>query len=186
VTTNAHSPTANADALPAAITPPTEPPAASGPPGPPDGAAPAFAVLATSARPARYRINETAFNTWCDELGEELETELPEPSAEQPAGRLASFADNAAEAGVIEPVTGLQLDVHGDDSYYDSGFYVMLSNTTGEQRCIYLTSGWNELYYQAEDTDPRESARDYLDTLCAVANTVLDRLHPHPEIDAGV
>lgn len=169
----------------AAITQPQVPTSASEAAGAPDGAMPAIAVMAVSTRPARYRINDAAFTEMCDELGEELTSELPGLLEESPASRLASFADTAINDRIIEPVTGLQLDVYGDDSYDVSGYYVLVSNTVGTQRHMFLTSGWNELYLMAADTDPREAARDYLETICALANTVIDGLYPQRVAGAG-
>lgn len=180
MSTNAQEPITDSASRTDDITPSATPAAASGPTTTPDAAAPAvYAVLAGGARPAHFGINEAAFTRWCDDLGEQLESELPEPIEEHPAGRLSLFVDNAVREGVIEPVPGLQLDVYGDDSDDVSGFYVMLSNTGGTQQHLFITTGWNELYLGAEGTDPREVARDHLETVCHLANTVIDGLYPH-------
>ncbi|MGD9622173.1 MAG: hypothetical protein AB7G47_19295 [Mycolicibacterium sp.] len=182
---NAQEPATATNAPAAAITRPEAHTPGSGPGSAQDGAAPVLAVVAAGATPGRYRINDAAFETWCEERAEDLESELPGRLDEQPAGRLSSFADDAVNAGIVEPVSGLQLDVYGDDSYDVSGFYVMVSNIAGPQQHLFLTSGWNELYWLAEGTDPREAARDYLETICTLANTVIDGLYPQRVVGAG-
>lgn len=178
MTIEAQNPIPAANTPAAAITRPQAPTGASGAAGALDDATPAVAMMAVGARPARYQINDAAFTAMCDELGELLTSELPGLLEESPASRLSSFADTAITDRIIEPVAGLQLDVYGDDSDDVSGYYVLVSNAIGNQRHIFLTTGWNELYLTTADADPRAAARDYLETICALANTVIDGLYP--------
>lgn len=161
-----------------AITPPPTLTGVSGPASASHDPPPAFAVLAVGARPARYRINDAAFDRWCDSVGDALEYELPEQRLELAGAAVGTLVDDAVHAGVIEGDQALQLDCYGDDDSEMSGFYVLLHNRGGEQKPIYLTSGWHEVLLADDDADPRTAAREHLETVCYLANTVIDGLYP--------
>ncbi len=138
----------------------------------------AFAILTVGTRPEPFRIDDAAFDAWCQDKGDELECDMPDWRSERPGADLSSMVLEACEHGVITGDRRLRLDCFGDDDTDGSGFYVMVRNRCGPQQWTHLTSGWNELEVAREGFDPRGQARDYLDTVCLLANEVIDGGYP--------
>lgn len=156
----------------------SRPSPAVGPAGGPEDPAVAFLVVAAGARPAPFRVNGSAFDEWCDSKGEELGFDVPDWHRDYPGLAFSDLIADAIASGVIEGSPGLDLVVFGDDDSDSSGYYVTLANATGRQRRIRLTSGWNELELARELTDARVVAREHVDTVCVIANGVIDGMAP--------
>ncbi|MFN6548179.1 hypothetical protein [Mycolicibacterium nivoides] len=142
--------------------------------------APAFTVSHNAAQTTLFSIDATAFDRWSEAKGEELECMIPTRTDPHAAERLVELLNDAKNTGVIVGDKALELNVHWDDEEDVSGFYVVLNNTSGSQRLIGLTSGWTEVLRIETVTDAAACARDHLDEVCRVANTVLETLKTAP------
>ncbi|MFV8161121.1 hypothetical protein ACNQVK_03115 [Mycobacterium sp. 134] len=123
-----------------------------------------------------FRIIDQAFSKWVEDLGEELESELPNPAEFGAGVELARLVTSAQEAGVLDGDPRLNIAVNGDDEYGPDGvdgYYVLVDNKSAGYPKTSLTSGWREVCGPLEGTPPCEAARFYLDMVCDEANTVL-------------
>lgn len=136
-------------------------------------ATPAFTVTLTAAQITLFSIDDDAFDRWCEAKGDELEYDVPEWTEPTAGATLSQFFYEAQQAGVVIGDASFDLQVHGDDDAELSGFYAVLKNAGGDQRLVGLTSGWTEVARVEKGAGIRESAREHLDEICNVANSVL-------------
>ncbi|GAT02512.1 hypothetical protein [Mycolicibacterium fortuitum] len=142
--------------------------------------APGFTVSLNATQATPFRIDAAAFGRWSEAKREELECEIPTRADPRAGEMLAALLNDARNAGVIVGANAIELNVHGDDDEEASGFYVVLNNTSGNQRLIGLTSGWTEVLRIEEVIDAAACAREHLDEVCRVANNVLEALETTP------
>lgn len=135
--------------------------------------APAFTVTLSATQITLFSIDDKAFDNWCEDKGEDLECDVPKWTEPTAGATLSQFFYEARQAGVIIGDANFDLQVNGDDDAEISGFYVILKNAGGDQRLIGLTSGWTEVARVEDGTDAPQSAREHLDEICNVANSVL-------------
>jgi len=135
--------------------------------------APAFTVSLTAPQVTLFSVDEAAFDRWCEAKADELECDVPQWTDPAAGAALSDFFHDAQQAGVIIGDAAFDLQVTGDDDAEVSGFYAVLKNASGDQRLIGLTSGWTEVLRVAAGTPARQGAREHLDEICNVANSVL-------------
>lgn len=123
-----------------------------------------------------FRIIDEAFSKWVEDLGEDLESDLPNPAEFGAGVELARLVTSAQEAGVLAGDPRLNVAVNGDDEYGPDGvdgYYVLVDNQSAGYPKTSLTSGWKEVCGPIEGTAASDAARFYLDMVCDEANTVL-------------
>ena len=134
-------------------------------------------TITYNGMPDRFEIDEQAFGRWVAQQGEDLGGIIPDWLDEAPGAAFAALVDEATETGVVRVPPGLTLCVYGDDEIDCSGFYDGLRNDGGGR--VGLTSGWNDLKHvlraaeKHASANPELVARECLDEVCAVADTIL-------------
>lgn len=124
--------------------------------------------------PMSFSVDDDALQSWLRPIDpEELELSLPSNGSEYPSRDLSCLVCDAIDNGALTGDPRLQLAVYEGDDDESTGYYAVLRNATGDQRFIGITSGWTELDF-ADPTAPLvDQAREYLNAVCAVANTLL-------------
>lgn len=142
--------------------------------------APGAFVVTAARRPVSFRIDEEAFKRWCADYGDDLDCIIPDVVVEDAGAALSRMVYEAWESGVIVGNPDLRLDVNGDDDTDGPGFYVLLHNAEPGAQRLWLTSGWTELRRSPEGITPADTARHYLDEVCALANGIVDAIEVAP------
>lgn len=135
-------------------------------------------MFAIASTPIRFTVDADAFARWVTDLEDPVFPALPDRSQQDPGGRLSDLAFSAIEAGVLRGDPQLSLWVQGSDDPNGSGFFVFLGNSDRQPDGVRVTSGWIDLWWHDENTDDSTRALDYLNSICAHANALLDKLTP--------
>lgn len=137
-------------------------------------ASPSPAFVLTVDTLMSFGVDESALQSWLREAEpEDFELSLPSTDSQYPSRDLSGLVCDALDNGALIGDPRLRLTVYEGDDDESTGYYVVLHNVIGDQRCIGITSGWTELDFAEPTAALGDQAREYLSMVCAVANTLL-------------